>query len=130
MRKNKDMNDARRLSLLEEYMSSSLSKRKFETEKGLRHGSVSNWIRNFGLEDKPKERKSTMNKTELSSEKSNEEELVTTNPQDEIKRLRDQLRAKELELKKSNILRDAYSKMIELAEEKYSIPIRKNSGAK
>jgi hypothetical protein len=34
------------------------------------------------------------------------------------------------ELKQSNMARDAYDYMIDLAEKTYNIPVRKNSGAK
>ena len=35
-----------------------------------------------------------------------------------------------VELKQSNMARDAYDYMIDLAEKTYNIPVRKNSGAK
>jgi hypothetical protein len=35
-----------------------------------------------------------------------------------------------IELKQSNMARDAYDCMIDLAEKTYNIPVRKNSGAK
>ena len=52
------------------------------------------------------------------------------NPDDEIVRLRQELKAKEQELKLATMARDAYERMIVIAEEKYAIPIRKNSDAK
>lgn len=118
------MDDAKRLSLLEEYLSSTSLKTTFEKEKGLAKGSISNWLRNFAIEDKP-----TMVKVALPMSKENEKtELL--NPDDEIVRLRQELKAKELELKRATMARDAYERMIVIAEEKYAIPIRKNSDAK
>ena len=52
------------------------------------------------------------------------------NPEDEIVRLKQELKAKEIELRRVTMARDAYERMIEIAEEKYAIPIRKNSDAK
>ena len=51
------------------------------------------------------------------------------NPDDEIVRLRQEHKIKELELKRATMARDAYERMIVIAEEKYAIPIRKNSGS-
>ena len=50
--------------------------------------------------------------------------------EEEIAALRHALRLKEAELKQAQMARDAYETMIEIAEEKYAIPIRKNSDAK
>ena len=44
--------------------------------------------------------------------------------------MRQELKVKELELKRATMARDAYERMIVIAEEKYAIPIRKNSDAK
>ena len=124
MRQNKDMDDAKRLSLLEEYLSSASLKTAFEKEKGLTKGCIANWLRNFAIEDKP-----TIVKVALPMSKETEKtELL--NPDDEIVRLRQELKAKELELKRATMARDAYERMIVIAEEKYAIPIRKNSDAK
>lgn len=51
------------------------------------------------------------------------------NPDDEIVRLRQEHKIKELELKRATMARDAYERMIVIAEEKYVIPIRKSSGS-
>ena len=124
MRQNKKMDDSKRLSLLEEYLSSTLLKTTFEKEKGLAKGSISRWLTSFAIEDKP-----TIVKVALPMSKENDKtELL--NPDDEIVRLRQELKAKEQELKLATMARDAYERMIVIAEEKYAIPIRKNSDAK
>lgn len=124
MRQNKRRDDSKRLSLLEEYLSSTLLKTTFEKEKGLAKGSISRWLTSFAIEDK-----STIVKVALPMSKENDKtELL--NPDDEIVRLRQELKAKELELKLATMARDAYERMIVIAEEKYAIPIRKNSDAK
>ena len=124
MRQNKRRDDSKRLSLLEEYLSSTLSKTTFEKEKGLTKGSISRWLTSFAIEDKP-----TIVNVALPMSKGNDKtELL--NPDDEIVRLRQELKAKEQELKLATMARDAYERMIVIAEEKYAIPIRKNSDAK
>ena len=124
MRQNKDMDDSKRLSLLKEYLSSTLLKTTFEKEKGLAKGSISRWLISFAIEDKP-----TIVNVALPMSKENDKtELL--NPDDEIVRLRQELKAKEQELKLATMARDAYERMIVIAEEKYAIPIRKNSDAK
>ena len=124
MRQNKDMDDSKRLSLLKEYLSSTLLKTTFEKEKGLAKGSISRWLISFAIEDKP-----TIVNVALPMNKENDKtELL--NPDDELVRLRQELKAKEQELKLATMARDAYERMIVIAEEKYAIPIRKNSDAK
>ena len=124
MRQNKRRDDSKRLSLLEEYLSSTLLKTTFEKGKGLAKGSISRWLISFAIEDKP-----TIVNVALPMSKENDKtELL--NPDDEIVRLRQELKAKEQELKLATMARDAYERMIVIAEEKYAIPIRKNSDAK
>ena len=48
----------------------------------------------------------------------------------EIDRLKQELRLKSIDLKRTEMARDAYERMIVLAEERYGIPIRKKSDAK
>ena len=48
----------------------------------------------------------------------------------EIARLKQELRSKSIDLKRTEMARDAYERMIVLAEERYGIPIRKKSDAK
>ena len=112
------MTDARRLAYLEEYLSSSSSIRGFAREKGLNPSCIRHWLRIFGLGTKPT---APMPK----SNSLNEQEL-----QEQIYSLQRQLKSMEVELRQSNLARDAYRRMVELAEKTYNIPIRKNSGAK
>ena len=48
----------------------------------------------------------------------------------EIAELKQELRSKSIDLKRVEMARDAYERMIVLAEERYGIPIRKKSDAK
>lgn len=120
MRKNKGIDDSKRLSLLHEYLKSNQTSYMFEKENGLSSGSISRWLCIFGIEDKPMPSLCNMNDTTRPSQ-SLEEEIAA---------LRHELRLKEAELKQTQMARDAYEIMIEIAEEKYAIPIRKNSDAK
>ena len=49
---------------------------------------------------------------------------------DRIRELEQKIKVLEVELKSSNMARDAYDCMIDLAEKTYNIPVRKNSDAK
>ena len=124
MREYKKMSDAKRLSLLKEYLSSDLTKAAFEREKGLSKCSISNWLRIFTLEDK-----STIEKTALSMKKDTNETSLQDLSNENL-RLKNELKIKELELRCATMARDAYNYMIDLAEQKYGISIRKNSDAK
>ena len=121
MREYNGMTDVKRLEIIEEYLHTSGSKTKFLKERGIKWKAVSRWMSTFAIE------KTQATVTPMDNNNVNKADLSEA---DEIARLKQELRDKDLELRKSNMLRDAYEKMIELAEEKYAIPIRKNSGAK
>ena len=115
MRKNRKYSKAECLSYLEEYMCSSQNHSEFEREKGLKRTTISRWLRIFGIEDKP----SPIMSKKLSQ---TEQEL-----HDRIHELERKIKSLEVELKQSNMARDAYDCMIDLAEKTYNIPVRKNS---
>ena len=117
------MTDEKRLALVEEYLFSGKSKNAFEKEKGLSHKCISNWIRTFAVEGKPV-LSSQAAVTDMKKDPDKEELLQ------EIARLKQELRSKSIDLKRTEMARDAYERMIVLAEERYGIPIRKKSDAK
>ena len=123
MRKNRGMTDEKRLALVEEYLSSGKSKNAFEKEKGLSQKCISKWIRTFAVEDKPVV--SSQAAVRDMKNDPDKEDLLQ-----EIDRLKQELRLRSLDLKRTEMARDAYERMIVLAEERYGIPIRKKSGAK
>ena len=47
------MTDEKRMTLLQEYLSSDKSRASFEEEKGLSHSTIYRWLRIFAVEDKP-----------------------------------------------------------------------------
>ena len=124
MRSYSGMNDERRLSYIQLYLASNQTKNEFEKESGLGRDCISKWLRTFAIEDKTASVTLTPTMSTLQTDN------TTDNPEEELRRLRLELRQKELELKQAVMARDAYEKMIEIAETKYAIPIRKNSGAK
>ena len=131
MRDNRGMTDEKRMALLQEYLSSDHSKASFELEKGITHSTIYRWLRIFAIEDKPavqprqvavQSRQSVLTEMKKDADK---EDLLQ-----EISRLKDELRSKSLDLKRAEMARDVYERMIVVAEERYGIPIRKKSGAK
>ena len=123
MRQNGEMTDEKRLALVEEYLSSGMPKSRFEKENGLSDGCISYWIRTFAVEDKPV-LSSQVAVTDMKKDPDKEQLLQ------EIDRLKQELRLKSIDLKRTEMARDAYERMIVLAEERYGIPIRKKSDAK
>ena len=53
MRQNGEMTDEKRLALLDEFLYSGKSKKRFEKEKGLWNGCISKWLCTFAAEGKP-----------------------------------------------------------------------------
>ena len=123
MRQRESMTDEKRLALVEEYLFSGKSKNAFEKEKGLSHKCISNWLRTFAVEGKPV-LSSQAAVTDMKKDPDKEELLR------EIAQLKQELRSKSIDLKRTEMARDAYERMIVLAEERYGIPIRKKSDAK
>ena len=124
MRNYGKMTDEQRLSLLDEYLRSDKTKCAFQKEKGLSKCCISSWLRIFAVEDKAVVEKSQVAVTDMKKDPDKEELLQ------EIARLKQELRCKSIDLKRTEMARDAYERMIVLAEERYGIPIRKKSDAK
>ena len=118
------MTDERRLKFLQEYLASDQTKREFERANGLGRNRILAWLRIFAIEDKKVSTTLTSSMETLPSKDKSE------SAEEELHRLRLELKVKQLELKRVTMARDAYEKMILLAEQKYAIPIRKNSDAK
>ena len=123
MRKRRRWTNEERLSLISEYFRSGKSIWAFSEEKGLGHSRLSDWLRIFAVENKPV--LSTQAAVTDMKKDPDKEELLQ-----EIDRLKQELRLKSLDLKRTEMARDAYERMIVLAEERYGIPIRKKSDAK
>ena len=123
MRQYGTKTDEQRLALLSEYLSSGMSMTRFQKERGLSHSSISRWLRIFAVEDTPVP-SSQVSVMDMKQDPEKEDLLQ------EIALLRQELRSKSLDLKRTEMARDAYERMIVLAEERYGLPIRKKSDAK
>ena len=128
MRKRRFYTNEQRLAIIDEFLSSGKSKHGFEKENGLGGGCILKWLRTFAVETKV-ENKPVVSLpqaavTDMKKDPDKEELLQ------EIARLKQELRSKSIDLKRTEMARDAYERMIVLAEERYGIPIRKKSDAK
>ena len=124
MRNYKRKSDEEKLAIISEYVNSDKSKTALEKEKGLGHGAISRWLSIFAVEDKNVDSNPQAAATDMKKDPDKEELLQ------EIDCLKQELRLKSLDLKRTEMARDAYERMIVLAEERYGIPIRKKSDAK
>ena|SRR5574344_1583764 len=118
MRKNKKTSDSERLGIIKEYYRGSETIYTFEKKRGISNGLIKKWMSTFGLEDKS-----------VNAMKGKESQSSPLSEED-VRQLKLRIRELEHELKQSNMARDAYSCMIDLAEKRFSIPIRKKSDAK
>lgn len=122
MRNNKKIDDHIRLEILNSYLHGAKGKYTIEKENGISRGSIRNWLRIFGLEDKPlafqmKDKDVSTRDEEVSSE-------------EDITSLKLRIKQLESDLKRAEMARDVYDCMIDLAEEKYHIKVRKNFDVK
>ncbi|MDY3070251.1 MAG: hypothetical protein SOR57_11530 [Parabacteroides sp.] len=118
MREYRKYSNEERLQYMDIYMRCSLNRSEFEKENSLKPGTIIRWLRIFGLEDKP----SPIMSKKLSK---SEQEL-----HDEIHVLEKRIKHLEIQLREATMERDVYNHMIDLTEEIYNIPVRKNSDAK
>ena len=124
MREFAGMTDEKRLALISECLSSGKSRTAFEKEKGLSKYSISRWMSIFAVEEDPVSVTAQADVTDMKKDPDKEDLLQ------EIARLKQDLRSKSIDLKRTEMARDAYERMIMLAEERFGIPIRKKSDAK
>ena len=122
MRKNKKIDDHIRLEILNSYLHGTKGKYTLEKENGISIGSIRHWLRIFGLEDKPLSFQMKAKDVSTSEDDICSEEDVTS--------LKLRIKQLESDLKRAEMARDVYNCMIDLAEEKYHIKVRKNSDVK
>jgi len=84
---------------------------------------ISNWITNFVAENENQYPKVMRKKASGPIEKS-------TSEASDNQALQDKIASLERQLRKEKLRADAYDMMIDIAEKKFSIPIRKKAGAK
>ena len=122
MRKNRQYTDLVRLSILENYLSSDLTKYSFERQNSLNNGTISKWLRIFAIPDNCSSSPIVMKPTSL--EEKNER------LQSEIRQLQIELKKTQSSLHQAPMGEAAYKLMVELAEKQFNITIRKKSAAK
>lgn len=110
------------LAILREYLTSDMSKGAICRKYGLNRNWVYTNLIKFAVSDK----KDGTAMKKLSGNVSPEE----TYRDDERDTLLKRIHELEIELRRTEMARDAYDEMIRLAEQYYNIPIRKKSGAK
>ena len=110
------------LEILREYLTTNQSKRSICRKYGLDPNWVSRNLIKFAVADK----KDVIAMKKLPGNVSVEK----TYRDDDRDALLKRIRELEIELRRTEMARDAYEEMIRLAEQYYNIPIRKKSGAK
>jgi len=110
------------LAILREYLTSDMSKGAICRKYGLNRNWVYTNLIKFAISDK----KDGTAMKKLSGNVSAEE----TYRDDERDTLLKRIHELEIELRRTEMARDAYDEMIRLAEQYYNIPIRKKSSAK
>jgi transposase len=115
MNSSKNIDDAKRLQILEEHLSGA-SKGFLVRKYGISSTSITNWLRIFGIEgaSNSPSPEAFMNKNS------------TTKKSAEIIALEKENKQLRLRLAKAEMAAKAYSTMIDLAEETYQIKVRKN----
>lgn len=116
-------------TVLNLYWQKGMSIEKIAHYLGLGHTTIWRWITIFAGEnlqnpqDMPKESKTQQVQN---SESQNNSDTQNT----EVQALEREIARLKAELERAEIKSELYSKMIDLAEEKFKIPVRKKSGAK
>jgi transposase-like protein len=110
------------LAILREYLSTDLSKGAICRKYGLNRNWVYKNLIKFAVADK----KSGVAMKKLPGNVSVEKNYRDSERENLLRRIREL----EIELRKTEMARDAYDEMIRLAEQYYNIPIRKKSAAK
>lgn len=110
------------MEILREYLTTNLSKGAICRKYGLNRNWVYTNLIKFAVADKKEGLPMKKLPGNVSVEKNYRED-----DRDELLR---RIRELEIELRKTEMARDAYDEMIRLAEQYYNLPIRKKSGAK
>ena len=89
------------------------------------HTTAWRWIRKFAAENKGKTTAMARTKKETTTTKASDEEA-----KDDIQALKAELSAMKAKLKMAELRADLYDEMINVAEKKFKVEIRKKAGAK
>ena len=122
MRRNVKKSKEECLEILREYLTSDATKRDIERKYSLHCDWVRRNLIKFAVADK----KGGVPMKKLPGNASVEKTYRDSDRDTLLRRIRDL----EIELRKTEMARDAYDEMIRLAEQYYNLPIRKKSAAK
>ena len=115
MKKSKGFDDSFRLKIIEEYLSGA-SKYSLVKKYNLSNTQlIYRWLRTFGVED---------------AKKASPPIITEMEENEEIKRLKQELRLAKKALADSELKAKAYDRMIDIAESRFKIAIRKKPGTK
>lgn len=114
------------LRIIEEYLSSELTKYATEKKYSLYQGCITYWLRTFGIDDKPKNEDIMVEQPTTSTS----ETPLSPSEKEELQSLRREIRELKAQLKREELGHKAYKLLVEIAEETYDIDIRKNLGVK
>ena len=122
MSRNVKKSQEESLEILREYLTTDYSKGGIQRKYSLDRNWVSRNLIKFAVADK----KGGLPMKKLPGNVSLEKNYRDSDREDLLRRIREL----EIELRMTEMARDAYDEMIRLAEQYYNIPIRKKSGAK
>ena len=122
MSRNVKKNSVESLEILREYLTTNQSQRAICKKYDLDRGWISRNLIKFALADK----KGVEPMKKLPGKASVEKNYQDKDREGLLRRIREL----EIELRKTEMARDAYDEMIRLAEQYYNLPIRKKSVAK
>ena len=112
--------DAEKLQIIEEFISSKDSMESFQNKYGMGHSTISRWMTKFGLSNTSQNQYIEMKKTTDNSPDKSLRELT----------LEAKVAKLEKDLKEEKLKSLAYNTMIDVAESELGIAIRKKAGAK
>ena len=122
MSRNVKKSQEESLEILREYLTTNQSKGAICRKYGLNRNWIYCNLIKFAVADK----KEGLPMKKLPGNVSIEKNYRDSDREDLLRRIREL----EIELRKTEMARDAYDEMIRLAEQYYNLPIRKKSGAK
>ena len=124
-------NDATRLAIIQDYLTSDLSKYAIAQKYQISRASILHWIRKFGLEDKPNaEFTNPMKENAPKAQLTPGEQTELERLKKENRELKQKYREVKTRLAYETLGHKAYKELVKLAEETYDIEILKNSEAK
>lgn len=124
-------NDATRLAIIQDYLTSDLSKYAIAKKYQISRASILHWIRKFGLEDKPNaEFTNPMKENAPKAQLTPGEQTELERLKKENRELKQKYREVKTRLAYETLGHKAYKELVKLAEETYDIEILKNSEAK